>query len=119
MRFKAGSGDPGQFILQQATARGAQPRSTNGMPVISSSWKYGEDQHGVVVRLPPVDGAAVERLLQQAFGQPTHGPKDTPSGGRWAAYRVTPASLTIQFTSDDEGTEVHIVHWITMRSKAR
>jgi hypothetical protein len=113
MRFKAGSGDAGQFIVQQAVARGAQPISTADLPAIRSGWRFGEDQYGVVVRLPRADGAAVERMLQQAFGEPTYGPKDTPTGGRWGAYRLWPPGVSIQFTSDDQGTEVVVLRQLT------
>lgn len=112
MRFKAGSGDAGQFIVQQAVARGAQPISTTDLPAIRSVWRFGEDQYGVVVRLPRADGAAVERLLQQAFGEPKHA-KDTPSGGRWGAYRLLPAGVSIQFISDAQGTEVFVLRLLT------
>lgn len=118
MRFKAGSGDAGQFIVQQAVARGAQPVSTAGLPTIHSAWRFAEDQYGVVVRLPRADGASVEQLLQQAFGAPKHGPKDTPSGGRWGAYRLSPAGVSIQFTSDDQGTEVVVLRQLTKQEHA-
>jgi hypothetical protein len=118
MRFKTGSGDAGQFIVQQAVARGAQPISTTDLPVIRGGWRFGEDQYGVVVRLPRADGAAVERLLHQAFGEPKYGPKDTPSGGRWGAYRLSPAGVSIQFTSDDQGTEVDVVRLLTKQEHA-
>jgi hypothetical protein len=118
IHFKAGSGDAGQFIVQQAVARGAQPVSTTGLPVIHSAWRFGEDQYGVVVRLARADGAAVEQLLQQAFGAPKYGPKDTPSGGRWGAYRLSPASVSIQFTSDDQGTEVVVLRQLTRQEHA-
>ncbi|MEO5802839.1 MAG: hypothetical protein ABIR24_04865 [Verrucomicrobiota bacterium] len=118
MRFKAGSGDAGQFIVRQAVARGAQPISTTELPVIRSAWRFGEDQFGVVVRLPREDGTAVERLLQQAFGEPKYGPKDTPSGGRWGAYRLSPGGVSIQFTSDDQGTEVVVLRQLTKQEHA-
>ena len=118
MRFKDGSGDAGQFIVQAAVARGAQPISTTDLPVIRSAWRFGEDQYGVVVRLPRADGAAVERLLQQAFGEPKYGPKDTPSGGRWGAYRLLPAGVSIQFTSDDQSTEVIVLRQLTKQEHA-
>lgn len=118
MRFKAGSGDASQFIVQQAVARGAMPISTTDLPVIRSAWRFGEDQCGVVVRLPRADGAAIEQLLQQAFGAPTYGPKDTPSGGRWGAYRLSPSGASIQFTSDDQGTEVVVLRQLTKQEHA-
>lgn len=118
IRFKAGSGDAGQFIVQQAVARGAQPISTTDLPVIRSEWRFGEDQYGVVVRLPRADGAAIEQLLQHAFGAPKYGPKDTPSGGRWGAYRLSPAGVSIQFTSDGQGTEVVVLRQLTKQEHA-
>lgn len=118
IRFKVGSGDAGQFIVQQAIARGAQPVSTTDLPVINSAWRLFDDQYGVVVFLPRADGAAIERLLQQAFGTPKYGPKDTPTGGRWGAYRLWPAGVFIQFISDDQGTEVHVLRMLTKQEHA-
>jgi hypothetical protein len=118
MRFKAGTGDAGQFIVQQAVARGAQAISTTDLPVIPSAWRFGEDQYGVVVRLQRADGVAVERLLQQAFGEPKYGPKDTPTGGRWGAYRLSPSNVSIQFTSDAHGTEVVVLRELTKQEHA-
>lgn len=118
MRFKAGSGDVGQFIVQQAAARGAQPVSTTDLQVIRSVWRYGEDEYGVVVLLPRAAGAAVEQLLQQAFGAPKYGPKDTPSGGRWAAYRFSPSGVSMQFVSDQKGTEIVVLRRLTQQEHA-
>ena len=117
LHFEAGRGNPAEFILEQAIARGAKVESTNDLPVIHSGWKYGEDQHGVVVRLPRSDGAAVEKVLRRAFGAPTYGPQETPSGGRWAAYRLPSSEISIQFISDEQGTEVDMVHWIAGKSE--
>jgi hypothetical protein len=116
--FRTGRREAGQFIVQQAVTRGAQPLSTTGLPVLAHGWQYLEDQYGVVVRLPREDGAAVERLLQIAFGEPNDGPKATPSGGRWAAYRLSPAGVSIQFTSDDQGTEVDVIRRLTKQEAA-
>jgi len=118
IRFKSGSGDAGQFIVQQAAACGAPPVSTTDLPVIRSAWRFGEDQYGVVVRLPRADGAAVAQLLQQAFGAPKYGPKATPRGGRWGAYRLSPAGVSIQFTSDEQGTEVVVLRQLTKQKHA-
>lgn len=115
---KAGSGDAGRFIVQQAIARGAQPISTTDLPAIHSEWRFVEDKFGAVVFLPRADGAAIERLLQQAFGAPKYGPKDTPTGGRWGSYRLLPAGVFIQFTSDDQGTQVDVLRLLTKQEHA-
>ncbi len=112
MRFKRGDGDACQFILQQAAVRGANPINTNDLPVIRNPWNYSVDQYGVVVHLARADGVAVEQLLQRSFGppkDPKHGPRDTPTGGRWGVYRMFPPGVVIQFVSDEQGTEVIVL----------
>ena len=70
MRFKAGSGDAGQFILLQAVARGGQLLTTNGFPAITGAGRYSEDPYGVVIRMPRDNYEDVEKLLRKAFGEP-------------------------------------------------
>lgn len=113
MRFHAGSGDAGGFILQQAIARGGQPLTTNGLPAISGAWRYAEDQYGVVVRMERSDYGTVEKLLGMAFGKPRFGPTETTDGGKLGGYRLTPQGGGIQFGYDAEGAVVIIVRQLS------
>ncbi len=118
MRFKAGSGDAGQFILLQAVARGGQLITTNGFPTISGAWRYSEDQYGVVVRMPRDDYEAVEKLLRLAFGEPKFGPSETTDGGKLGGYRLTPQGGAIQFSYGTEGTQVIVLRQLTKQEFA-
>jgi hypothetical protein len=118
MRFKAGSGDAGQFILLQAAARGGQLLTTNGLPTITSTWRYFEDQYGVVIRMPREDYPSVEKLLRLAFGEPTFGPSDTIDGGKLGGYRLTPQGGAIQFGYDAKETQVIILRQLTQQELA-
>ena len=80
VQFKAGTGDAGRFILQQAVARGGQLITTNGLPTIRGPWRYSEDQYGVVVRMLRDDYETVEKLLRLAFGEPAQ--PGLPAAGR-------------------------------------
>src|SRR5882724_9402758 len=90
MRFKAGSGDAGHYLLQQAVGRGGQPITTNGLPAITGAWRYAEDQYGVVICLPRDDYEAIDKLLRKAFGEPKFGPSETTDGGKLGGYRLSP-----------------------------
>lgn len=79
--FTHGTGEAGLFILQQAIARGAQPITTNDLPVIAVSWRYSEDSYGVTLRLSRRDYQGVEALLRQAFGPLQFEPTTTSDGG--------------------------------------
>jgi hypothetical protein len=113
MRFKAGSGEAGRFILQQAVARGGRPITTNGLPATTGAWRYAEDQYGVVIRLSRDDYGAVESLLRQAFGEPKFGPSETRDGGKLGGYQLTPQGGSIQFGYDSEGTQVIVLRQLT------
>jgi len=43
MHFTKGTGDMGQFVMQQALKRGARPVTTNSLPAIAGEWRYSED----------------------------------------------------------------------------
>ncbi|HSH95117.1 MAG TPA: hypothetical protein VK968_13280 [Roseimicrobium sp.] len=118
MRFQTGSGDAGQFILLQAVARGGQPITTNGLPAITSRWRYSEDQYGVVIRLSRSDYEAVEKLLRLAFGEPKFGPTDTTDGGKLCGYRLTPQGGAIQFRYGADGAQVIILRQLTQQEFA-
>jgi len=118
MRFKAGSGDAGQFIVQQAVARGARLSATNGLPAISGAWRYAEDQYGVTIRLPPDDYDKVEATLRQLFGEPIFGPSATTDGGQLGGYRLSAQGGAIQFASNADCAQVIIVRPLTRREAA-
>ena len=118
MRFKAGSGDAGHFILLQAIARGGQLITINGLPAITGSWRYSEDQYGVAVRLSRAEYDTVEKLLRQAFGEPKFGPSQTTDGGKLGGYRLTPQGGAIQFGYDTEGTQVIVLRQLSKQEFA-
>jgi hypothetical protein len=107
--FKAGRGDVGQFIVQQAITRSGLSTTTNGLPAVSGRWRYSEDEFGVVVRMAREQYPAVEALLRQAFGEPKFGPDDTIDGGKLGGYRLTPKGGGIQFGYDAKRTEVIVI----------
>jgi hypothetical protein len=109
MRFTTGTGDAGQFILQQAVAFGGQPTGTNGVPAILGSWRYSEDSHGFVVRMSRDDYTAVEKVLNQAFGPAKFGPTEVTDGGVLGAYRLTPKGGGIYFGHNTNYTEVILI----------
>jgi hypothetical protein len=117
-RFTTGTGDAGQFILRHAIARGGQPITTTGLPAITGSWRFSEDQYGVIVRLSRYDYGAVEALLRQAFGPPKFGPTETTDGGLLGGYRLTPKGGGIQFGYDTNGTQVIVLRQLTKQEFA-
>ena len=108
-RFTNGRGDVGQFIIQQASARCGLSVSTNSLPPIAGSWRYSEDNQGVIIRMPRKNYEAVEALLRQSFGEPKYGPVDTRDGGKLAGYRLTPKGGCIQFCCDTKRTQVIVI----------
>jgi hypothetical protein len=115
MRFKAGNGDVGQFILLQAVARGGQLLTTNGLPPITGAWRYSEDQYGIVIRMARDDYPSLEKLLHLAFGEPKFGPSDTTDGGKLGVYRLTPQGGTIQFGYDAKEAQVIVLRQLTQQ----
>lgn len=108
-RFRNGSGDAGQFIVQQAVLRGAKPIATKGLPSLSGSWTYAPDNSGVIIRMSPNEYPAVEALLVRAFGVPNFGPSDTTDGRRIGAYQLTAKGAALQFGHDMQWTLVIVV----------
>lgn len=108
-RFRAGTGDAGPFIVGHAVLRGAEPITTNGLPALPGSWRYAEDNSGVIIRLGRDAYPAVEALLRHAFGPPAAGPMDTANGGRVGAYRITRKGAAIQFGQDADWTQVIVL----------
>ena len=88
--YTTGHGDIGQFILQQAIRHGGVPTTTNGLPVVTSRWRYLEDEHGMQIHLPPHDYPSLEAFLDQAFaGKAQFGPSGSPeSRTRIHEYRM-------------------------------
>ena len=118
MRFTAGTGDAGQFIVLQAVARGGQLLTTDGLPSITGAWRYSEDAFGVVIRMPRENYEAVENLLLHAFGKPKFGPTETTDGGKLGGYRLTEQGGAIQFGYDAEGTQIIIIRQLTQQEFA-
>lgn len=111
--FQAGSGDVGRFILQQAAARCGQVITQNGLPSLASSWRYLEDQYGVIIRMSCDDYQALETLLRQAFGVPRNGPMPTRGGGMVGRYRLAGGSL--HFSRRAEDTQVIVLRCLTLQ----
>lgn len=112
--FTGGRGDAGQFILQQAVARGGSPITTNALPVISGRWRYSEDKDGVVIRLSREQYPAVEAFLRQAFGEPKMKPTDTLDGGKLGVYRLSSRGGAIQFGCDTQWTQVIVIRPVSL-----
>lgn len=107
--FRAGVGDVGHFIVEQAVLRGAEPITTHALPAVPGSWRYAADNSGVIVRLSRTEYPALEALLQQAFGRPHFGPVDTATGGRIGAYRISRKGAAIHFGRGADYTEVIVL----------
>ncbi|MGA3267381.1 MAG: hypothetical protein ABSE16_11215 [Verrucomicrobiota bacterium] len=106
----AGHGDVGQFILQQSVSYGGSPTTTNGLPAITSHWRYSKDAHGVEIFMPRSKYPSVESFLNQAFaGKMQYGPIVAADGGRTHEYRLSSKGGGIQLNGDDTGTVVIIL----------
>lgn len=113
--FRKGMGDVGQFIIQQAVARGGTPVNTNNLPVVNGKWSFYEDQYGIVVRLPREEFPAVESVLRASFGEPKIEPAKTDNAVKFGAYRLTDKGGGIQFTCDTKETQVIIVRPLSQK----
>ena len=109
MHFTKGTGDMGQFVMQQALKRGARPVATNGLPVVGGDWSYSEDQYGVVLHLPREQFSEVEAFLQQAFGAPAQEATDTTDGGKLGWYSPKTIGVALQFGYDSNLTQVTVL----------
>ncbi len=109
MRFTKGTGDMGQFVMQQALKRGARPVATNSLPVVSGDWSYSEDQYGVVLHLPRERFSEVQAFLQQAFGAPAQEATDTRDGGKLGWYSPKTIGVALQFGYDSNQTQVIVL----------
>jgi hypothetical protein len=113
LQFTKGKGDAGQFIIQEAIARGGRAVTTNGLPALTGTWTYSKDPYGVMIRLPPEDCGTVEVLLMLAFGKPGFGPIGNQADARIGGYRLTPQGGALQFTCDANGTQVIVLRPMT------
>jgi hypothetical protein len=106
-----GQGDAGQFILEHAIRYGGVPTTTNGLPVVTSRWRYLEDEHGMQIHLPPHDYPELEAFLNQAFaGKPQFGPSGSAeSRTRIHEYRMSEKGGGVQLSEQDSDTQVVIV----------
>lgn len=109
MRFTKGTGDMGQFVMQQALKRGARPVATNSLPVVGGEWRYSEDQHGVVLHLSRERFPEVQAFLLQAFGPPAQEATDTTEGGKLGWYSPKTIGVALQFGYDPERTQVIVL----------
>ena len=109
MRFTKGTGDMGQFVMQQALKRGARPATTNSLPAISGEWRYSEDQYGVVLHLSRERFPEVQTFLLQAFGPPAQEATDTTVGGKLGWYSPKTTGVALQFGYDSERIQVIVL----------
>ena len=103
--LKAGRGDAGQFILQQAVIRGGSPVTTNNLPAISGQWRSFTDKYGVVIRLSRDEYPTVDAFLLQAFGKPRYRADD----GKLVIYKFKPSGGAMQLACLTNFTEVCII----------
>lgn len=104
-----GDGDPGVFIVRLAEAFGDRRPLTEDLPLIESAWQYEVGEHEVIIHLPATKFAAVQNLLQTAFGPPSIKPAQTTDGGALSVYRRTDKGGGILFTHDGEVMQVGIM----------
>jgi hypothetical protein len=109
--FTKDSGDVGQFILRQAIRYGGSPTSTNGLPVVTSRWRYLEDAHGMQIHLPADTYSDVESFLDKAFaGVRQFGPAGSPdTRTRIHSYRMSAKGGGIQLSEQDSDTQVIVL----------
>ena len=107
--FKAGHGDAGQFILQQALICGAHPAVTNDLYAIDGQWRYSLDKDGAVIQLPREQFSKVQLFLRQAFGLPEQEPVDRSDGGKMDWYQARKIGIGILFYYDPTNTIVVVV----------
>lgn len=109
MRFTKGTGDMGQFFMQQALKRGARPIATTGLPAITGTWSYSEDEYGVVFHLPRERFSAVDAFLRQAFGAPAHEASEGTDGSKMGWYAAKTLGVALQFGYDHKRTQVIVL----------
>ena len=109
MQFTKGTGDLGQYIIQQALKCGAKTVRTNDLPPIKGEWKYSEDQYGVVVQLGKERFEEVQTFLRKAFGPPAQEPDATTDGGKLGWYAARTTGIGLHFGYNKERTQVIIL----------
>ena len=109
--FTKGSGDVGQFILQQAIRYGGSPTTANGLPVVTSHWRYLEDSRGMQIHLPADTYSDVEAFLNQAFaGMRQFGPAGSAdTRTRIHEYRMSAKGGGVQLSEQDSETMVIVL----------
>jgi hypothetical protein len=71
------------------------------MPSIGGTWRYSEEQYGVVIQLPRERFGDVQTFLRHTFGPPAHEPSETMSGGRLGWYAAKLRSMRINIGAPD------------------
>ena len=113
--FQLGQGDVRAFILKEAVRRGGSPNQNAELPEVRGSWRFLEDDHGVIVRLPRPSYPQIEKFLRAAFGTPSYGPGETTDGGLLGGYRLHPEKGgAIQFGHDNRRTEVIVLRPVNL-----
>jgi len=109
--FTKSHGDVGQFILLRAIDYGGSPATTNGLPIVTSSWRYAEDANGTQIFLPASAYSSVEAFLNQAFaGSRQFGPKVSDDGSHQIhEYRMSSKGGGVQLAGDATETSVIVL----------
>jgi hypothetical protein len=109
--FATGHGNAGQFILEHAIRYGGIPTTTNGLPVVTTRWRYLEDEQGMQIHLPAHDYLSLEAFLDQAFaGKPQFGPSGSAENGtRIHEYRMSQKGGGVQLSEQDSDTLVLVI----------
>ena len=113
--FGIGRGEAGSFILQQAILATAHPAKTNGLPVLTNTWRYARDRYGVIVWLARSDYSQVESFLREAFNPPGW-PKEQETGSTSTKYiQLSEKGGAISVNRNSNSTEVIVVRPISER----
>jgi hypothetical protein len=113
--FQNGQGDVRDFILNEAVRRGGSPNQNARLPEVRASWRFLEDDDGVIIRLPRQSYPQIEKFLLAAFGTPSYGPGETTDGGLLGGYRLHPEKGgAIQFGHDKRRTEVIVLRPVNL-----
>lgn len=97
LQLTDGSGDLGQFVVEQITKRGGHVLATSNLPTLDWQWGYSEDLYGVVIELPTEAFPDVQEWLEQTLGPPSHEATATTDGGEGGWYAVDAIGVALHF----------------------
>jgi hypothetical protein len=121
VKYQRGEGDAGVFIVERATALGAERVSTNTLPRVYSAWQYVDRESSraavVKVRLPGEEREVIERVLHEAFGARQNVKLllfDALPGGPalGGVYLDSPSPVRIELYIRRSSMEVVLMRWM-------